>query len=385
MIHSWKTQFYQNSDIANPTLEMLSLHLRSGQINQNDYYAWAMDHYQLALLNSSFFEQNGISDAYRLTDHLLGNWGVTQVPIQIWDAVLYVACLSPEEVPKHLGPYTVQPLLALAHDIENLWEQVKPKIVKREFSFPNMPSKSISSVVHFPTPKNETQENSSLDLLYEGEPAEVLEAESSLSKEVLNHPTEIPEGLNIALETPKEATLFPEIPEDLPNSSQDPIPFSAVDNSAWNQENPELEKIIEDAFAEVLNFYEKAILFHIHSNSAVGITATNNIKQPAENHSYNLDTPNVFRIVYTTQKPFHGKIHINEVNERFLIDWLEAKNPELLTLVPIILGGEVQYMIAAATDQEVDKAAGLKVLLDIAFKVTEKAKTLNLIENTAAA
>lgn len=58
-----------------------------------------------------------------------------------------------------------------------------------------------------------------------------------------------------------------------------------------------------------------------------------------------LKTPSIFNIVASTQKPFHGYISLNEVNEKFFEDWNQGHIPDHVTIVPITIDEKLVGML----------------------------------------
>ncbi|MGZ3772113.1 MAG: hypothetical protein ACXVCY_08480 [Pseudobdellovibrionaceae bacterium] len=58
-----------------------------------------------------------------------------------------------------------------------------------------------------------------------------------------------------------------------------------------------------------------------------------------------LQTPSIFNIVSATQKPFHGYISPNKINQDFFVDWNNGNIPEHVTITPIIIDEKVIGML----------------------------------------
>ena len=54
-----------------------------------------------------------------------------------------------------------------------------------------------------------------------------------------------------------------------------------------------------------------------------------------------LKTPSIFNVVATTQKPFHGYISLNEINEKFFEDWNQGRIPDHVTISPIMMNDKL--------------------------------------------
>lgn len=58
-----------------------------------------------------------------------------------------------------------------------------------------------------------------------------------------------------------------------------------------------------------------------------------------------LNSPSIFNIVSSTQKPFHGYISPNPINESFFADWNNGRVPEHVTIAPILIKEKVVGML----------------------------------------
>ncbi|MGZ3772025.1 MAG: hypothetical protein ACXVCW_20385, partial [Bdellovibrio sp.] len=58
-----------------------------------------------------------------------------------------------------------------------------------------------------------------------------------------------------------------------------------------------------------------------------------------------LKTPSIFNIVSSTQKPFHGYISQNQINDDFFAGWNKGKVPEHVTISPILVNEKVIGML----------------------------------------
>jgi hypothetical protein len=51
---------------------------------------------------------------------------------------------------------------------------------------------------------------------------------------------------------------------------------------------------------------------------------------------FSLKIPSIFRIVSTTQKPYHGFVSLNDLNEAFFESWNHGQIPDHVTIVPLM-------------------------------------------------
>ncbi|KHD88918.1 MAG: hypothetical protein OM95_07225 [Bdellovibrio sp. ArHS] len=79
-----------------------------------------------------------------------------------------------------------------------------------------------------------------------------------------------------------------------------------------------------------------------------------------------LRTPSIFNIVASTQKPFHGYISLNEINEKFFEDWNQGRIPDHVTISPIIINEKLVGMLMGFAE----KSAYNKTSLNLAEKLS---------------
>lgn len=60
-----------------------------------------------------------------------------------------------------------------------------------------------------------------------------------------------------------------------------------------------------------------------------------------------LQIPSPFRIVFRTQKPYHGSVSPSELNDSFFTEWNQSQIPEHLTVAPLIVNDHVIGMLLA--------------------------------------
>lgn len=63
--------------------------------------------------------------------------------------------------------------------------------------------------------------------------------------------------------------------------------------------------------------------------------------ETAKNIEFNLKKPSIFRTATGTQKPYHGYVVANDLNDSFFESWNSGQLPEHVTLVPVIDGDNV--------------------------------------------
>ncbi|WP_413287462.1 hypothetical protein [Bdellovibrio sp. HCB337] len=102
------------------------------------------------------------------------------------------------------------------------------------------------------------------------------------------------------------------------------------------------------SFQRLRTFFKKSMLLAIGDKDRVikPIVWDENFEgltpQTAE---FNLKTPSIFKIVTGTQKPYHGFVTVNDLNESFFESWNHGQIPDHVTLVPLMDGDLVVGML----------------------------------------
>lgn len=99
--------------------------------------------------------------------------------------------------------------------------------------------------------------------------------------------------------------------------------------------------------------------------------------------SVDLNKPSPFRIVFRTQKPYHGHVVENEINKEFYKNWNEGIMPEHLTLAPIIVGEHVVGMLLAIGKQTANDKSHLLLCENLAIQLGQKIEADPPIEKAA--
>jgi hypothetical protein len=89
--------------------------------------------------------------------------------------------------------------------------------------------------------------------------------------------------------------------------------------------------------------------------------------QNPPNSEFNLKTPSIFKIVSGTQKPYHGYVVLNDLNESFFESWNHAQIPDHVTIVPMLEGDLVVGMLMGFGE----KSSGNRTVLQFAEKVAK--------------
>lgn len=92
----------------------------------------------------------------------------------------------------------------------------------------------------------------------------------------------------------------------------------------------------------------------------------------------NLGIPSIFNIVTTTQKPFHGYVSINEVNERFFEEWNQGLIPDHITIAPIIAGERVLGLLVGLGEKSAYNRTALLSTEKLAAEISDSLISLKV-------
>ncbi|MGZ3804295.1 MAG: hypothetical protein ACXVB4_08810 [Pseudobdellovibrionaceae bacterium] len=173
-------------------------------------------------------------------------------------------------------------------------------------------------------------------------------------------------------EAPLSAVIENSIPERKPRSVQPLLILKAESEIKTNSDGEEAEQLLptsatyslekirqqgQDKFdREVLThfqilktFFTKSILLAVDNKGQLVKPIVWDKKdfavQEQQNSCFNLETPSIFRIVSSTQKPYHGFVILNDLNESFFESWNHGQIPDHVTIVPLFEGELVVGML----------------------------------------
>jgi hypothetical protein len=149
----------------------------------------------------------------------------------------------------------------------------------------------------------------------------------------------------------------------------------------WKKKyTPEITQKVTQVLAQMKAHFEKTLILSIddRESSLAAFAWDDSFKEVLDkNARIPLKTPSIFNIVAATQKPFHGYISINEVNEKFFEEWNFGIIPDHITITPIVVGEQLVGMVVGLAQ----KSAFNKATLTFAEKVSnEFSKQLTLLK-----
>lgn len=128
---------------------------------------------------------------------------------------------------------------------------------------------------------------------------------------------------------------------------------------------------VKTTFTEMRNHFEKTMILTLDEKESqlVAFAWDDNFKGMKDpTIRVPLRVPSIFNIVASTQKPFHGYISLNEVNEKFFEDWNQGRIPDHVTIAPLIVEDKMVGMIMGFAE----KSAYNKMSLNLAEKLSNE-------------
>lgn len=200
----------------------------------------------------------------------------------------------------------------------------------------------------------------------------------------LEEPVVVPQKKNIPPPPPPKATMPPPFEESFGNKTLpitprpagvakptiNPVANGLFALDKYKKKNaPLLNEKVKKVLSEMKAHFEKSMILTLDEQETQ-LTAFawdegfQGIKDTSMRVS--LGTPSIFNIVASTQKPFHGYISLNEINEKFFESWNQGRIPDHVTITPILVNEKVIGMLMGFAE----KSAYNKVSLNLAEKLS---------------
>ncbi len=144
------------------------------------------------------------------------------------------------------------------------------------------------------------------------------------------------------------------------------------------------DDIANVAFAQIMETFEMAVLLTFQSGQLRPWKWTPNMPVSVKDRpsTIDLNSPSIFRIVYSTCMPFHGAIAPNDINTAFFAEMNSGETPTHATIMPILILGQIAGMIMGMTSQPIHYRDSLKKMELITEGVSQ---AFQRIRNTRAA
>jgi hypothetical protein len=405
-------------------LSLLGYALKEKQLTSDEYLQWAMAHYKLPQLQARFFTETPPSKEMFAKWATHYPWSAECLPVAEWDGALIVACLQPpQDFPS--SPSCILVLTSF-ESMESAWVSYQTPVAaapaakksSNEFSFDDLGSADSSPEIPEGAEEGSSEEapqEGGIEGLFDGPTVVRLEALTPKTESVVEPKME--DLVSVKSETPAPAPAAaktfdrtvvdtrPVVPGAAASSNLPPPPVDensgSFEDSFGNKPMPivarpagvakptmnpaangsfALEKMkkknttviadkVKKTLSEMKAHFEKSMILSLDDQETqVTAFAWDENFQGVKDTSLRvpLKTPSIFNIVAATQKPFHGYISLNELNEKFFEQWNQGKIPDHVTISPIMMNEKLVGMLVGFAE----KSAYNKVSLNLAEKLS---------------
>lgn len=409
----------QNADASD--LSFLRWCLTNGKISESEYFDWAMRTFDLPLVESDFFM---IPADLAFWDRVknLGPWSPFCLPLAEWDGVMTIACLAPPTAEALQALQAFQALkqphnfvLASARNLDFFWKTLNPQALEpseepaaessAENTFASLPegfaftaSGDEATATAYRPSDLMSHSIGSTETTDATDTADANDA----------HSLDVPEGF--ALPPPPASTIAtpPAPPQHAADhlqasvaSALAAVSTSADDSDSEGEENTmisvsqisslpldasrSLDELGTYTLVHILKHFDGAMILVSKEDETLQpwkwsdmLTSANN----ANLSSISLETPSIFRIVYRSQLPYHGRVAPSDINTAFFNAYFNGLLPAHATLVPVFVERKFAGMILGISNKPVAQNPGLREMESIAAKASEQIAKFK--ESTAA-
>lgn len=403
--------------------------LRSKTLPTPLYLDWAKEHFQLPVISEKFFQIHKPQPELYKKWQKVHKWSAECLPLAEWDGTLIIACLEKPLDYKHTNPTVF--VLTPPQFLDQTWALYNKKQHSPDMDLADMTAFAATVVAPTSGKNDFFDENGSLVLKDNVEDAtaesEILEGPEEASSEeeidrtlIAEEASGSPEGLfgdnpapsiSFAKITPTTDELPPvpeaalkkgprtvepllsevlEASEENTNITEDPpaMPAPAPPRMNLNssgavyvleklrKQNPEeFDKELVASFAQLKTFFKKSMLFAVGDKDRLLkpiLWDSGFDVQSPQNPEINLKTPSIFRIVNGTQKPYHGYVVVNDLNESFFEAWNHGQVPDHVTLVPVMDKDQLVGMLMGLGEKACYNKSVLQFTEDVAKKLSAR-------------
>lgn len=162
------------------------------------------------------------------------------------------------------------------------------------------------------------------------------------------------------------AALMPE-----PQKTTAPSPSASTAPNATDPEN-----WTQDLFDQLASVYDKSAIFLWDGEQFRSWRASLGFELPKP-AVYKGEARGPFRIVKETRKPYHGPPALIGDWQNFVTDFNRGKNPECLTLVPVLLRNQLVGGIASLGPSSCNTADSLRLAQEVAAQLSQRLENAN--------
>lgn len=384
-LESWRSE-------CPPGQSLLQWALLEGKISEERYLEWAREHYGLISIKPGFFQTHRTFPQFNnwKTFH---PWSSACCPIYQWNDILYVGCLEPQGLPEMLE---IRPVLCSAEALSRFWRDLtapssESPTVPLKFDFANVgisngePTEPFDEEirpqdVQFPPTQAVplSQPTARLDfsnLSFSTGNEDASPTDDRPQNEVHDIGEVNESSLSVSMVTASPSIEFENIFEVQPAAKPPvvtpttelgkvkPRPTGSSKTNAWS----------EKLFAELdAHFEAKMIVTRLDEGFVPRYWSAHWYpKNPQQCPFLNINEPNIFRIAYRSQRPFHGPISPNPVNEDFFAFWRNTEYPQQITVQPVVQEGQVIGMVVGVPKEPGQQNKKLRLIAQVSEKVAQ--------------
>lgn len=123
-----------------------------------------------------------------------------------------------------------------------------------------------------------------------------------------------------------------------------------------------LDEVTELSFAKMQGLFQKAIMLVFQGGQLRPWKWTGTVAYPGKGkpNPIDLTQASIFKIVYTTALPYHGHIVPNPINNQFFGEFNGGVTPSHVTVMPVMVSGQIAGMLMGMTDARLNLRAALR-------------------------
>lgn len=388
-------------------LSLLGYAIKNKFITTQEYLTWAQKSFDLPIVTHSFFQEHPNSYTDWNNWKNLYAWNLEIQPLASWDGHLLVGCL---EIPNNF-PIELKPIFLLCdfNDLENSWK-LKSNPNSQTKKPQDFSKQSLKIQV-----LNESNNNSNHDdILLSDETPEIPDANEP--QEPLEMPVGLPDDLAPFVEAKTEITIDP-VPIAVAKTEQTQTHATAqvikselsqvtktqqvtttsgstaqkadnakyILNALFDKNSNQFRDKANALFKKLNTHFEKSMILTLDAeelNLHPYMWDNHFVQMTDTNSNISLSTPSVFNIVQNTQKPFHGPIVVNDINEKYFDNWNQGTLPAHITIIPLIINSKAAGMILSIGEKSCYNFGVLKFAENSVADFANELATI--IESTAA-
>lgn len=441
---NWKQKYedqIQNSQLMSSDTMSLVLFFEQDTISAKEYLQWAQNDSMLPILRDDFFDHFSHQNAIDLVNkyvELKEYWSPLCVPIGEWDGHLIVAGCFFEPIETS---HSLVPILTNFSQTRVVWDFLRLHLAAS--SYANEIPQEVVDASQFSSDSgleetkkfylkdleelDETKTVSSIDLSTEtvkiDKPVEdptfdflqkleiptpqialELADESKteavvitgLTEENTNFPVSEPYGGLEGLST-ENPVAEGEESHNLPTFADEPsqpiafeVPPDEITNVGYKFNSLESWNAVRAQWSELQDemaiFFDRTILVSINSEleSFTEVIWSTSVSPVELGLSLTLKEPSLFRVVFTTFKPYHGNVINNPVNQSFMTNWNDGQVPAHITVAPVIVNQNIKGMLIGIGNISAYSSNALALAEKMSERIAELIKSANSSNPSAA-